>query len=138
HLLRGAVADTPYELVVPVRSGEVLHGALALTGGVVDRDTLIAATTFADRLALRLDAFSMFAELEASRRLATLGSFAAAIAHDIRTTLTSVQMNVQILRSKARLPADDMEYFDIALEELKRLNGSISELLDFAKPAQTH
>jgi signal transduction histidine kinase len=45
-------------------------------------------------------------------------------------------MNVQILRGKAKLPADDMEYFDIALEELKRLNASIQELLDFAKPAQ--
>jgi signal transduction histidine kinase len=137
HLLRGAAPGVAYDLVVPVRSGDTLHGALAMTGGIVDRDTLVAATTLADRLALRLDAFTMFAELEASRRLATLGSFAAAIAHDIRTPLTSVQMNVQILRSKARLPADDMEYFDIALEELKRLNGSISELLDFAKPAQT-
>jgi signal transduction histidine kinase len=45
-------------------------------------------------------------------------------------------MNVQILRSKVKLPPDEMEYFDIALEELRRLNASIQELLDFAKPAQ--
>jgi two-component system sensor histidine kinase HydH len=45
-------------------------------------------------------------------------------------------MNVQILRGKARLPPDDMEYFDIALEELRRLNANVTEILDYAKPVQ--
>jgi signal transduction histidine kinase len=135
-VLRERRGDVPYDLVIAVGSTTTLYGAIALAGGIIDRDTMHAATTLAGRLALRLDAYTLFIELEAARRLATLGAFAAAIAHDIRTPLTSVQMNVQILRKKVKLPPDEMEYFDIALEELHRLNANISELLDFAKPAQ--
>ena len=121
-------------LLVAVRVGTELFGALEVIGGQLDRDSLLAGTALANHLAVKLENHALFAELEESRRLATLGSFAAAIAHDIRTPLASVQMNVQILRGKVHLPEDDMEHFDIALQELARLNGSIAELLDYAKP----
>ena len=75
-------------------------------------------------------------ELEESRRLAALGSFAAAIAHDIRTPLTSIAMNVQILRARSNLSESDREYLDIASEEITRLNASVAEILDFARPLQ--
>ncbi|HEU4610872.1 MAG TPA: ATP-binding protein, partial [Kofleriaceae bacterium] len=75
-------------------------------------------------------------ELEDARRLAALGSFAAAIAHDIRTPLTSISLNVQILRRKLQLSDDDREHLDIALEELERLDRSVAEILDFAKPVK--
>jgi signal transduction histidine kinase len=123
------------DVLVPVRSGANLFGALAITGPI-NRDTLVAASALANRLALKVENFELFAELETSRRLATLGAFAAAIAHDIRTPLTSVKMNVQILRGKVTLPAEDMEHFAIALEELDRLSASISQLLEYAKPIQ--
>ena len=135
-LLRAHEPALAYDLVVAVPSANAIHGALALRGVEIDRDAILGATAVAERLGLKLDAYALFRELEASRRLATLGAFAAAIAHDIRTPLTSVQMNVQILRRKVAWPPDEMEYFDIALEELRRLNASITELLDFAKPAQ--
>jgi two-component system sensor histidine kinase HydH len=75
-------------------------------------------------------------ELLDARRLAALGQFAAAIAHDIRTPLTSISMNVQILRRKLQLSDDDREHLDIALEELARLDRSVAEILDFAKPVK--
>jgi signal transduction histidine kinase len=130
HLVRGD------ELVVAVPAGGRPLGALVVTGGQLDRDSLLTAASLGNHLAVKLENESLVAQLEESRRLATLGSFAAAIAHDIRTPLTSVQMNVQILRGKADLPADDMEHFDIALDELKRLNLHIAELLDYAKPVR--
>ena len=113
-------------LLVAVRVGAELFGALEVSGGQLDRDSLLAGTALANHLAVKLENHALFAELEESRRLATLGAFAAAIAHDIRTPLASVQMNVQILRGKVQLPADDMEHFDIALEELARLDGHIA------------
>src|SRR5262249_52930538 len=101
----------------------------------------MTCVTLSEHLSLRIETQRLFvrmsslqAELEESRRLASLGSFAAAIAHDIRTPLTSIQMNVQILRGRSQVSADDMEYFDITLEELDRLTANISEILDFAKP----
>jgi signal transduction histidine kinase len=132
-------------LLVPVRLAGRLYGALAVAGGTLDRDTVLTAMALADNLAGKLERCSLFqgrlqlqSELEGARRLAALGSFAAAVAHDIRTPLTSVQMNVQMLRQKVRLPAGDMESFDIALDELRRLDDHVSEILDFAKPLRLH
>jgi len=137
HLLRGTFAgELPGELVVAVRGGGRLHGALVCDGGEIDRDVVLAAVTLADNLALTLENRLLFGELEESRRLAALGQFAAAIAHDIRTPLTSISLNVQMLRRKANLPPDDMEHFDIALTELKRLETDVSQLLAFAKPVR--
>jgi len=133
------------EILVTVRRGAHLFGALALSGGVIDREAVVTATVLAEQLALKLENYSLFAarekleaELAETRRLASLGAFAAAIAHEIRTPLTSIQMNVQILQGKCELPAKDMEYFDIAQEELRRLNQYINEILDYAKPLQIH
>jgi signal transduction histidine kinase len=124
------------QLFVAVRSGGRVHGALVLAGGIIDRDSFLTAVAIANQLAVKLENESLVAELEESRRLATLGSFAAAIAHDIRTPLTSVQMNVQMLRGKSGLAPDDIEHFDIALDELRRLNLHVAELLDYAKPVR--
>jgi signal transduction histidine kinase len=125
-------------MLVPVRTGARLHGALEIHRGVLDRETVLAAEQLADRLASACELRRLAGELEEASRLAALGSFAAAIAHDIRTPLTSVQMNVQILRRKVQLPPDDMEHFDIALEELRRLDDHVKELLDYAKPLALH
>jgi signal transduction histidine kinase len=125
-------------MLVPVRTGARLHGAIEIHRGVLDRETVLAAEQLADRLASACELRRLAGELEEASRLAALGSFAAAIAHDIRTPLTSVQMNVQILRRKVQLPPDDMEHFDIALEELRRLDDHVKELLDYAKPLALH
>jgi signal transduction histidine kinase len=138
RLVRDAVAASEGELVAPVEHGGRRYGTIVVRGGILDRETAQAAGALGERLALAFEHRRLIEALEESRRLAALGSFAAAIAHDIRTPLTSVQMNVQILRGKVRLPADDMEYFDIAQGELRRLEGHVRELLDYAKPLQLH
>lgn len=107
----------------------VVHMRLALfrepTGGV--GGTVLILTDVTEQT-------QMQQALEESKRLALLGQFAAAMAHELRTPLTSIQMNVQILAGKIELPGEDMEYFDIVLTELERLNKTISEILDFARP----
>src|SRR5690606_11016153 len=107
-----------------------------LHGGLVDRDTYVVARDLAAQVALVVERHSAMSELEDARRLAALGQFAAAIAHDIRTPLTSISLNVQILRRKLQLSDDDREHLDIALEELARLDKSVAEILDFAKPVR--
>ena len=136
--VRNPPPASPSTMVVPAAHGAHVFGALVVRGGVQDRETATAAHLFAERLARAHEHRRLIGELEESRRLAALGAFAAAIAHDIRTPLTSVQMNVQILRGKAKLPPDDMEHFDLALDELRRLEAHVKELLDYAKPLQLH
>jgi len=129
--------ELPACLIVPALGAErALVGAFAITGGQIDRDTYLVAHELAARVALAIEREQAITELEDARRLAALGQFAAAIAHDIRTPLTSISLNVQILRKKLQLPPDDLEHLDIALEELARLDKSVAEILDFAKPVK--
>jgi len=122
---------------VPARGGDgALVGAFQIGGGTIDRDTYMVARDLGARVALSIERHALVSELEDARRLAALGQFAAAIAHDIRTPLTSISLNVQILRQKLALPPDDREHLDIALEELGRLDKSVAEILDFAKPVK--
>ncbi len=137
--LRGENALPLGELLVAVRGAARPAGAWALAGGAIDRDPLLVARQVARDAGHALEHRRMLDELEGTKRLAALGQFAAAIAHDIRTPLTSVSMNVQILRRKAQTiaaPASDLEYFDIALDELGRLERSVAQILDYAKPVR--
>jgi len=125
------------KFIVPALGAErTLVGAFAIDHGTIDRDTYVVARDLAARVALVVERQQAVSELEDARRLAALGQFAAAIAHDIRTPLTSISLNVQILRRKLHLPDDDREHLDIALEELARLDRSVAEILDFAKPVK--
>jgi signal transduction histidine kinase len=129
--------DLPACFVVPALGAErALVGAFSIEGGLIDRDTYLVAHELAARVALAVERAQAVSELEDARRLAALGQFAAAIAHDIRTPLTSISLNVQILRRKLELSPDDREHLDIAIEELARLDKSVAEILDFAKPVK--
>ena len=136
-LRRDEVPALPASFVVPALGAErTLVGAFHIDGGLIDRDTYLVARDLAARVALAVERAEAVSALEDARRLAALGQFAAAIAHDIRTPLTSISLNVQILRRKLQLSDDDREHLDIALEELARLDRSIAEILDFAKPVR--
>jgi PAS domain S-box-containing protein len=78
---------------------------------------------------------SLQREVEEYRRLAALGQLATAIAHEVRTPLSSIRMGVQILRSKVDLPEEDAEYFDLILESMTKLARQVDELLEFTRPA---
>ncbi len=129
--------DLPACLIVPAHGGDgALVGAFYIDNGKLDRDTYMVARELGTRVALAIEREEAVDALDDARRLAALGQFAAAIAHDIRTPLTSISLNVQILRRKLQLSEDDREHLDIALEELARLDRSVGEILDFAKPVK--
>jgi signal transduction histidine kinase len=134
---RDKTPDLPVCFIVPALGGDsALVGAFLIEGGLIDRDTYVVARDVAARVALVVERAQAVTALEDANRLAALGQFAAAIAHDIRTPLTSISLNVQILRRKLQLSDDDREHLDIALEELARLDKSVAEILDFAKPVK--
>ena len=129
--------ELPACLVVPAFGAEGAPlGAFLVDDGLIDRDTFLVARDLGARIALVVEREQAVRALGDARRLAALGQFAAAIAHDIRTPLTSISLNVQILRRKLELSEDDAEHLDIALEELARLDRSVAEILDFAKPVK--
>lgn len=71
--------------------------------------------------------------LRQSEKLAAIGGLAAGIAHEIRNPLTGISGSIQLL-SQAIQSEDDRKLMRIILREIDRLNGLISEFLDFSKP----
>ncbi len=75
-------------------------------------------------------------ELRRSEQLAALGKMAAGVAHELRNPLSSIKGLALVLRSRFRDENGDRETATILVQEVERLNRSISELLDYARPQQ--
>ncbi|GAB6192692.1 two-component system sensor histidine kinase NtrB [Desulfocastanea catecholica] len=75
-------------------------------------------------------------ELRRSERLAALGKMAAGVAHELRNPLSSIKGLAVVLKSNFSHTSKEAETADILVKEVERLNRSIGELLDYAKPAQ--
>ncbi|MCP4120104.1 MAG: PAS domain-containing protein [Desulfobacteraceae bacterium] len=73
-------------------------------------------------------------EIERSRRLAAVGKLAAGVAHEIRNPLSSIKGFATYFRERYKDVAEDREIADIMVHEVERLNRSITQLLEFAKP----
>ncbi|MBN2568577.1 MAG: PAS domain-containing protein [Deltaproteobacteria bacterium] len=73
-------------------------------------------------------------EIERNRRLASIGSLAAGVAHEIRNPLSSIKGFATYFRERYRDVPDDKKTADIMVQEVDRLNRVISQLLEFARP----
>lgn len=72
-------------------------------------------------------------EVKRNERLTALGNLAAGIAHEIRNPLSSIKGLATYIASREQ--AGVAEAARTMIEEADRLNGVVSELLDFARPA---
>ncbi len=70
-------------------------------------------------------------------RLATVGSLAAGIAHEIRNPLASLSGSIQLLQGELELKGDNKRLMDIVVHETDRLNSIITDFLDYARPKNT-
>jgi len=75
-------------------------------------------------------------QLQRSERLAALGKMAAGVAHELRNPLSSIKGLAVLLKSHFTEPGREAETADVLVKEVERLNRSIGELLDYAKPGQ--
>ncbi|MFH1131067.1 MAG: ATP-binding protein [Pseudomonadota bacterium] len=73
--------------------------------------------------------------IKRSEHLASLGRLAAGIAHEIRNPLASISGSLELLQSSSQSP-DDQKLMDIAVKEIFRLNGLITDFLDYTRPKQ--
>lgn len=75
-------------------------------------------------------------QLLRSERLATTGEIAAVIAHEMRNSLTSVRMILQLLSENEQLLGSDRESLGVALDSLGHMEGVVSNLLQLARPTK--
>jgi len=69
-------------------------------------------------------------------RMAAIGTMAAGIAHEIRNPLASIRGSVQLLQSELELNEDQRKLMEIVLTESTRLDQTIQNFLNYAKPKQ--
>ena len=72
-------------------------------------------------------------QVRMKERLATVGSLAAGIAHEIRNPLASLSGSIQVLQGELALQGDNKHLMDIVVRETDRLNTIIMEFLEYAR-----
>ena len=77
-------------------------------------------------------------QLLQSEKLATIGEMAAVIAHEIRNSLTSANMLLQLINESNVLKGPEKESLEVALSAIDRINKVTQDLLSFARPAEIH
>ncbi len=76
----------------------------------------------------------MEAQMRHADRLAAIGRLAAGLAHEIRNPIASIRGSVEVLRQNLKPQGADRRLMDIVLRESDRLDGTISEFLEFSRP----
>jgi two-component system NtrC family sensor kinase len=71
---------------------------------------------------------------ERSEKFAAMGQMGAAVAHEIRTPLTSIKLFLESVQSEIDISVEYEEDFNIAMKQIGRIEATINRFLDFAKP----
>ncbi|MGZ8484825.1 MAG: two-component system sensor histidine kinase NtrB [Candidatus Binatia bacterium] len=75
-------------------------------------------------------------DLKRADRLATLGTLAAGLAHEIKNPLGGIKGAAQLLRRSAESDPSVRDYTDIMIREVNRVNTLIEQLLDLSRPTE--
>jgi two-component system, sporulation sensor kinase E len=75
-------------------------------------------------------------QMQRTDKLATVGKIAAGIAHEIRNPLTTIKGFLQILQGRFENGGrvDELQFTEVMLREIERVNDLVSELLLLSKP----
>ena len=72
--------------------------------------------------------------VETNKRLAAIGKLAAGVAHEIRNPLSSIKGFATYFGKQYKKTSSDRQTANIMVKEVERINKSITQLLEFAKP----
>jgi two-component system sensor histidine kinase PilS (NtrC family) len=138
HVMRrgeaGRAGRTRAQMLYQNRLGATLH--LGLSGSILreaDGSAVGHVVIFQDVTQV----VEMEAELRRSERQAAIGRLSAAIAHEIRNPLAAISGSIQMLRSASQAAGDDdsRRLMEIVLRETERLDGLLTDFLQYARPA---
>ncbi len=89
------------------------------------------------RLEDRTDIIALEDQLRSREKLAAVGQLAAGIAHEIRNPLASISGSIELLMGDTVTERDEeKKLMGIVSREIDRLNGLITEFLEYVRPEQ--
>lgn len=77
---------------------------------------------------------SLEREMRENERLAAVGRMAAGVAHEVRNPLSSIKGLALLLKEKVGDNPNDRKAAGLLVEQVERINRTVSELLSFARP----
>lgn len=75
-------------------------------------------------------------QVKRAERLAAIGQMAAGVAHEIRNPLASISGSIELLKSALPREDENATLMEIVLREVDRLNGLVTDLLEYARPRE--
>jgi signal transduction histidine kinase len=141
------ILDLDINLACPLISMDRLIGIVFLHLNQVPLSTVqIANLQMLDRQAgLAFENALLFKErlrqnerMFRAEQLATMGQFAAGIAHELRNPLTAIRSTIQYLENEFDQDTDQRKLAHDILDEVDRLNNIVGNLLSLARPAQSN
>ncbi len=71
-------------------------------------------------------------------RLASIGELASGIAHEIKNPLAGIGAAIQVLSQSIAKDDPQREVFDEIMKQIERLNKTIKDFLNYARPSEPH
>ncbi|HZX43595.1 MAG TPA: ATP-binding protein, partial [Myxococcaceae bacterium] len=134
---RNALLSLKSAFTVPLVGGDRVVGFLNLWDERVPEafasDEIAMVLEVAERLATIVENSKLYERMRERDRLAALGEMAAGLAHEIRNPLGAIKGAAQCLEPRPRA-GEEGEFLDVIVEEVNRLNGVVTQFLDYARP----
>lgn len=109
--------------------------------GAFDLDDIDTFRRLADEVGRTIENTQVYERVKDRDRLAAIGEMAAGLAHEIRNPLGAIKGAAQLLvgpdGKPIENPTESAEWIGIIIEEVNRLNGVVTQFLDYARPSKT-
>ena len=144
----GLLIELGFEICVPIFIKKNLNGLLFLgskeSGKLFTRQDIRMLSTLSHQIAVAIENTRLSAEkkrieakMRRADRLASLGTLAAGMAHEIKNPLVSLKTFIQLLPERY-LDREFRENFSqLADREVDRINNLVDQLLNFARPVES-
>jgi signal transduction histidine kinase len=145
---RTAMITMKAGIAMPLAAGDRVVGFLCCWDERVPEafasNEIAALISVAERAALVIENSKLYQQMKERDRLAALGEMAAGLAHEIRNPLAAIQGAIQLLLPQGAVRSDpkdgggdgNNEFLGIIADEVKRLNGVVTQFLDYSRPAR--
>jgi len=141
--------------VIPLITRSKVIGVIAtdaIDGKGVSKETRETLEIFAPQIAIAIENAKLYSRLQKqmeelkqshallsrAEKFSFLGNLAARLAHEIKNPMTAIGTFIQMFPSRYDDDEFRNDFYKIAMEETKRVNNLITELLDLTNTKESH